>query len=295
MRWTLTWALWLGLFSSVFAQEPPVYPLGRPNPNKLIELQENIADVRDIHRNAKVKVIKEFFQQTTSEPKIIVSRTWIDPQGRLTRKVYYEGKDTVDVTDYSYDANGLLSVTVNRTYGDFPDIFRTEYTYDAQGRLVTAKGIPLGRSALGELVNPKVEQYEYDASTGQIFEITRTGREREKYVFSVDSAAGQVFKACYTLGKDSDKLAPDQDPYAFFVFTFDAEGEVYLNEYYDRDQLAFRGEYVYRGPGQFMATKTRELPHKAVRSNYSYDAKGLLLQIQNTDGSLTTFEYEYYK
>lgn len=290
MRFPFLFFFGCTVFFRLSAQQPPV---AYADPNKVIELQENITEVRDIYRGAKVKQIKEFFQATTSEPKFIATMSWIDPEGRLTRHAYYQERDSIEVTDYFYHADGKIARTVNRVHSEYPETFINEYTYDNRGRLSQIKGTFAGKTANGATPKPKLERYVYDDTTGFVSEVTRTGREREKYVFSVDTPRGQVFKACYKLGKDTEKLSPDQDPYAFYLFTFNELGDIAINEYHEDGSIVFKGQYAYRGPGQYLVTINKEYPHKAVRSDFVYDERGLLTEIRHSDGSTSTFEYTF--
>jgi hypothetical protein len=280
---------------SLTAQDAREMHIGKPNPNKVVELQENIAEVRDIYRRARVKVVKEFYRADSSAKPQLVSKTWVSPEGRITKKAFFQGRDTLEVNDFYYNPNGMLARTVNRTSGMAEGVFVTDYAYDERGRLATVKGSSPVAATGPRFKSAFSEVYEYDGRTGQISSVTRTSGLREKFVFSTDSASNQLFKACYRLPKDSDFIAPDLNPHTFFVLTFDREGEIYMNECYEQGELVFWGEYVYMGPGRYMATRTRELPYPPVRTNYTYAPIGVLTQIQSTDGSLVTFEYEQYK
>ncbi|MEJ5315275.1 MAG: DUF6531 domain-containing protein, partial [Anaerolinea sp.] len=234
---------------------------------RLIRLIQNNDPAHNVNEGGLYNLTTEFSYDAFGR----LSRT-TNPLGATTTYQYDEAGRLVQIHDaynhfttFTYNAAGqIVAVTdpLNHT---------TEYVYDHTGRLEKVK------NALGQ----EILTYAYNAD-GTLQSLTRP-TPQGNYVLLYETYDA-LKRPTHISDNEGHEIALSYDAYGNLLARTDALGRVTRYEYNDLGLLAAVTQNYLAG--------VESGNDRNVRTQYTYDAVGNLIQVQDANGHITTFEYD---
>lgn len=276
----------------------------------------DLASVTDILGEITTFKYEDHYLTEIIDPRgVRVSKNIYDENGRLIKTIDADGNEIV----YDHDIDGREETITDRNGGV------TRYVYDHNGN-VTSQTDPMGNTvkstydengnlssktdALGNVTN-----YSYDES-GNMLELTdaegntvTNAYNSKGFVTSINAMGIDIMSVNYdekgNTSSTVDALGNEIN------YSYDSKGNLqsvtdeigtYMNMTYDRkgnvisatNGAGTTAEFIYDDDGNCLSktlTYTSEGVSKTVTENYTYDESGNLIKIIDSDGNITTTEY----
>lgn len=276
----------------------------------------DLASVTDIAGYVTTFKYENHYLTEIVDPRgITVSKNIYDDDGRLIKTIDADGNEIV----YNHDIDGREETITDRNGGI------TRYTYDHNGN-VTSQTDPMGNTikntynkngnlstkvdAMGNVTN-----YSYD-SNGNMLELTdaegntvTNAYNSNGFVTSINAMGVDVMKVTYdskgntssTIDALGNEINYDYDSKGNLKSVTDEIG-TYMNMTYDgngnvisaTNGAGTTAEFTYDDNGNCLSktlTYTNNGVTKTVTENYTYDEAGNLIKIVDSDGNITSTEY----
>ena len=292
-----------------------VSPTGK-NVSYAYDENGDLASVTDISGDVTTFRYEDHYLTEIIDPRgVRVSKNIYDENGRLIKTIDADGNELT----YNHDIDGREETITDRNGGV------TRYTYDHNGN-VTSQTDPMGNTvkstydengnlssktdALGNVTN-----YNYDES-GNMLELTdaegntvTNSYNSKGFVTSINAMGIDIMSVTYdekgntssTVDALGNAINYDYDSKGNLKSVTDEIG-TYMNMTYDSqgnvisatNGAGTTAEFTYDSDGNCLSktlTYTSEGVSKTVTENYTYDEAGNLIKIIDSDGNITTTEY----
>ncbi len=276
----------------------------------------DLASVTDISGEVTTFRYEDHYLTEIIDPRgVRVSKNIYDENGRLIKTIDADG----NVLTYNHDIDGREETITDRNGGV------TRYTYDHNGN-VTSQTDPMGNTvkstydengnlssktdALGNVTN-----YSYD-ERGNMLELTdaegntvTNAYNSKGFVTSINAMGIDIMSVTYdekgntssTVDALGNEINYSYDNRGHLKSVTDEIG-TYMNMTYDSkgnvitatNGAGTTAEFTYDSDGNCLSktlTYTSEGVSKTVTENYTYDEAGNLIKIIDSDGNITTTEY----
>lgn len=276
----------------------------------------NLASVTDISGEVTTFKYEDHYLTEIIDPRgVRVSKNIYDENGRLIKAIDADGNEIV----YDHDIDGREETITDRNGGI------TRYVYDHNGN-VTSQTDPMGNTvkstydengnlssktdAMGNVTN-----YSYDQN-GNMLELTdaegntvTNAYNSKGFVTSINAMGIDIMSVTYD---EKGNTTSTVDALGNEInYSYDSKGNLksvtdeigtYMNMTYDgkgnvisaTNGAGTTAEFTYDSDGNCLSktlTYTSEGVSKTVTENYTYDEAGNLIKIIDSDGNITTTEY----